>query len=80
VTLTVDKVSAEPGVGVGPSTTDTTHPLFLGNHRNSNMRGFETTDKQFVGCMKNLIVNEKQIKLSSFEVHGNVTSSACPTI
>lgn len=80
VTLSVDKISAEPGIGVGPVTTDTTHPLFMGNHRNTNMRGFETSNKQFVGCMKNLIINEKLVKLTNFEAQGNVTRSSCPTI
>ena len=51
----------------------------MGNHRNSNMRGFETSDKQYVGCMKNLIINEKLVKLTNFEVNGNVTRSSCPT-
>ncbi|XP_065337904.1 laminin subunit alpha [Cloeon dipterum] len=78
VTLTVDNYSADVGVGVG-SMTDTIFPLFMGSHRHSVMRGFETSDKQYVGCMRNLIINEKLEKLSNFEAHGNVTRSSCPT-
>lgn len=82
VTLSVDKIAADTGIGpTGTSATDTNFPLYVGGHQSSGrMRGFETTRRQFVGCVRNLVINDKMEKLSNFQAVGNVTRSFCPTI
>jgi hypothetical protein len=81
VTLSVDKKTSEPGIGPsGTSSTDTNFPLYVGGHQSSGrMRGFETSRRQYVGCIRNLIINDVHEKLSNFQVVGNVTRSFCPT-
>lgn len=81
VTLSVDNVFVEPGIGVaGVSSTDTNNPLFVGGHPNpSKPRGIKTTE-QFVGCIRNLNINRSPLRFGSTQAIGSVTATTCPTI
>ena len=81
VTLSVDNVFLEPGIGVaGVSSTDTNNPLFIGGHPNpSKPRGIKTQE-QFVGCIRNLNINGNHLRFGSTQAIGSVTATTCPTI
>ena len=81
VTLSVDNVFVEPGIGVaGVSSTDTNNPLFVGGHPNpSKPRGIKTQE-QFVGCIRNLTINRELKRFGSTQAIGSVTATTCPTI
>lgn len=81
VTLSVDNVFVEPGIGVaGVSSTDTNNPLFIGGHPNpSKPRGIKTQE-QFVGCIRNLNINRNLLRFGSTQAIGSVTATTCPTI
>ncbi|KAK2708492.1 hypothetical protein QYM36_014189 [Artemia franciscana] len=81
VTLSVDNVFVEPGIGaVGVSSTDTNHPLYIGGHPNPiGRRGIQTSE-QYVGCLRRLVVDETEQKLYNAVVVGSVTTTTCPTI
>ena len=81
VTLSVDNVFVEPGIGVaGVSSTDTNNPLFIGGHPNpSKPRGIKTQE-QFVGCIRNLNINRSLYRFGASQAIGSVTATTCPTI
>nr|CAD7453810.1 unnamed protein product [Timema tahoe] len=84
VTLSVDKISVEPRIGIpGSSSTETRNPLFIGGHPRRldrrSPRGLETK-QQYTGCITNVYINDKSELLPSIQAVGNVTSSVCPTI
>lgn len=85
VTLGVNDFFVEPFVGSqGSDATDTRHPMYIGGHPNpKDLRGTET-DKQFVGCIRNLaIVRDSRnvpVTLTAARAFGNVISNVCPTI
>ena len=81
VTLSVDNVFVEPGIGVaGVSSTDTNNPLWIGGHpRAGKLRGMETSE-QFVGCIRNVSVNKQIQRFSVNQATGSVTATSCPTI
>jgi len=82
VTLSVDNVFVEPGIGVaGVSSTDTNNPLYIGGHPNpTRTRGGFQTREQFVGCIRNLTINGKDYQFKSEQAIGSVTPKTCPTI
>ncbi|KAL0280200.1 UNVERIFIED_CONTAM: hypothetical protein PYX00_001570 [Menopon gallinae] len=82
VVLSVDSMSVDPGIGVPGSTiTDTRNPLYLGGTgpKKIQRRG-SITQHQYVGCMRNVLINDTPLKLTVQRAIGNVTVSACPTI
>lgn len=82
VVLSVDSMSVDPGIGVPGSTiTDTRNPLYLGGTgpKKIQRRG-SITHHQYVGCMRNVLINDTPLKLGVQRAVGNVTISACPTI
>ncbi|XP_075229000.1 laminin subunit alpha [Lycorma delicatula] len=80
VVLSVDKISTKPGLGKGPQSTDTTTPIFFGGHPNPRkLRGVGTTE-QFVGCMSQVVINQKVENIGLYNAVGNVTLSVCPII
>lgn len=81
VTLALDNTYSSPGIGVaGKDSTNTHHPLYLGGIPNagSGARGLETTE-QFVGCMKDFVIEGRQFKINHDIVHGTVGLHTCPT-
>ncbi|GFY37998.1 laminin-like protein epi-1 [Trichonephila inaurata madagascariensis] len=82
VTLSVDGVFSEPGIGVGGvSSTDTNDPLYIGGLPEASLskRGVLTFD-QFAGCMRYLELDSKPQSLAQSRVFGQVTLNTCPTI
>lgn len=79
VTLALDNTYSSPGIGhAGKDSTNTNHPLYLGGHPNpSSARGFETTE-QYVGCMKDFVVENKQFKFNHEGIEGVVGLHSCP--
>lgn len=82
VTLSVDNVFVEPGIGVaGVSSTDTNNPLYIGGHPNpTRKRGGFKTREQFVGCIRKMTINGKPYNFKSEQAIGSVTAKTCPTI
>ena len=81
MTLSVDNVFVEPGIGVaGVSSTDTNNPLFIGGHPNPGKpRGIKTRE-QFVGCIRNVTIKGVLQRFGSVQAVGSVTATTCPTI
>lgn len=82
VLLSVDHASAPPGIG--PKNTAgvlTKHPIFIGGHPllMKKLRG-STSRAQYVGCIRNIIINRKPISLDPERAYGKVTTGVCPTI
>lgn len=80
VTLSVDGISTEPGIGLaGVSSTDTNKPLHIGGMPSpEGANGIKTTAR-YVGCIRNLVVDSKPSPLNMAKVVGSVSSSSCPT-
>jgi len=83
VTLSVDKTSVDPGIGIpGSSSTDTRDSLIIGDFNRTlhprRLRGLETTEF-YVGCIRNVFINEEEQKLDASQSFGNVMVSVCPT-
>lgn len=82
VTVSLDGIFAEPGIGVGGvSSTDTKDPLYVGGLPESSLskKGVLTT-QQFVGCMRYLEIDSKPMSFAQSRVFGKVTLNTCPTI
>lgn len=82
VVLSVDSENSDPGIGVpGSTSTDTKSPLFVGSAgpKGTRLRG-TITPHQYIGCIRNILINDNPIKLPPHRAFGNVTVSACPTI
>ncbi|XP_074042767.1 laminin subunit alpha [Leptinotarsa decemlineata] len=79
VTLSVDNIFTGPRVGPTHSTsTDTGSALFLGGHRYiKKVRGIHSR-LPFIGCVKNVEINNEPFELLSHMIHGNVTIGFCP--
>ncbi|ODM92461.1 Laminin subunit alpha-4 [Orchesella cincta] len=82
VTLALDNTYSSPGIGpAGKDSTNTNHPLYLGGHPNPNpavTRGLETTD-QYVGCIKDFVIEGRQFKFNHDAMQGTVGLHSCPT-
>jgi hypothetical protein len=83
VMLSVDKTAVEPGIGIpGSSATDTRDALIIGGFNHTihprRLRGLETRES-YVGCMRNIFINDEEQKLDVSHAHGNVMVSVCPT-
>ncbi|KAB0790802.1 hypothetical protein PPYR_15312 [Photinus pyralis] len=81
VTLSVDSTFTEPGVGDFRSqSTDTGGALFLGGHRLINRTRGLSTRSSFIGCIKDIQINNNPIYLEQRMAEGHVTVGSCPTI
>jgi len=61
------------------TTIQTNHPLFLGSQpRLSKRRGQPVTDK-FMGCIKNVTVDDRPFVLADSYFVGNVNAGSCPS-
>ncbi|XP_037900995.1 laminin subunit alpha [Glossina fuscipes] len=79
ITISVDYYSAKPGVGTeGSTTTKTNRPLFLGGHQAFNKAPGLKTKKTFKGCIGNIQVNKKPVRISPNLVNGEIWQGACP--
>lgn len=81
ITLSVDEMLSDPGIGVpGVSSTDTADPLYIGGMPKPHLaKGIETTD-QFVGCIHNVQIKKSQPNFADADIFGSVTINTCPTI
>ena len=81
VTLSVDDVFAQPGIGVpGVSSTDTNHGLFIGGHpRPDRLTGKQTTS-DYSGCVKNIVIEGNPLEVRPNMLKGDILSHVCPTI
>lgn len=81
VTLSVDDIFAQPGIGVpGVSSTDTNHGLFIGGHpRPDRLNGLRTSGS-FVGCIKDIVIEGKPLNVEPDMLKGDISSHVCPTI
>ena len=79
VTLSVDDIFAQPGIGVpGVSSTDTNHGLFIGGHpRTDRLTGLRT-DTNYVGCIKNIVIENKPLQVRGEMLKGDIMSHVCP--
>lgn len=79
ITISVDYYSAKPGVGTeGSTTTKTNRPLFLGGHQAFNKAPGLKTKKTFKGCIGNIQVNKKPVRISPNLVNGEIWQGVCP--
>lgn len=62
--------------------TDTNSPLYVGGIPDDEMNGYNGLDtkEQFVGCIKDIVINESSVLLSNSTIKGHVTMNTCPTI
>jgi len=80
VTLSVNKIFAQPGIGVpGVSSTDTNNPLFIGGHPYPNRLNLDTY-APFVGCMREVKVESDPLVIEDHMLYGDIHSHVCPTI
>lgn len=82
VLLSVDHAAAPPGIASKNSAgVLSKHPIFVGGHPllGKNLRG-SASHAQYVGCIKNIIINSEEIGLDPDRAYGRVTTGVCPTI
>ncbi|XP_076440495.1 laminin subunit alpha-like [Babylonia areolata] len=79
VTIMVDGMeSPEPGVGSAKvSSADTNDPLYIGGVPDASAKGIQTSDN-YVGCIRNLRLNDQPQALSSGQVTGDIQLDSCP--
>ena len=81
VTLSVNKVFAQPGSGVpGVSSTDTNHPLFLGGHARPDKLVALKAEGNFVGCMRDVVIESNELQITDEMIVGDISSHYCPEI
>ncbi|XP_076440471.1 laminin subunit alpha-like [Babylonia areolata] len=70
--------SPEPGVGSAKvSSADTNDPLYIGGVPDASAKGIQTSDN-YVGCIRNLRLNDQPQALSSGQVTGDIQLDSCP--
>ena len=81
VTFSVDNIFARPGIGVpGVSSTNTNHGLFIGGHpRADRLTGLKTSNG-YVGCIKNIAIENEPLDVTARMLKGDIQSNVCPTI
>lgn len=79
--LSVDHAPAPPGIAANPVNIQIKHPIFVGGHPQlgTRLRG-STSHSQYVGCMRNLMINGNDVSLDPERAYGRVTTGVCPTI
>jgi laminin alpha 3/5 len=81
VTLSVNKIFAQPGIGVpGVSSTDTNNPLFLGGHPRPGKFSIRGDQVNYSGCMKEVVIEGKPVEMTADRLIGDIHSHVCPTI
>ena len=82
VTLSVNKIFAQPGIGVpGVSSTDTNNPLFLGGHiRPGRFSSLTMGQTSYYGCMKDVVIERNVQEFTYNDIFGDISSHVCPTI
>ncbi|EDV96510.1 laminin subunit alpha [Drosophila grimshawi] len=79
ITIAVDHVSSQPGLGNDSSAITKTHrPLFMGGHHAFNKAPGIKTRKTFSGCMKNVKINNKDISITKNLIYGDIWQGVCP--
>jgi len=79
ITISVDYISANPGVGTEGSTmTKTNRPLFMGGHQSFHKAPGLKTKKTFKGCIRNIEINKKAIRITPNLVFGEIWQGICP--
>lgn len=80
VTIAVDNVFGSSGQHGTEKRTDTSHGLFIGGHPyQDRLAGFRTNKESFVGCMRNVLVNDKAINIQEKPAFKGVRYNVCPT-
>ncbi|XP_015117099.1 laminin subunit alpha [Diachasma alloeum] len=82
VLLSVDHAAAPPGIGAkNTAGVLSKHPIFIGGHPllGKRLRG-STSHAQYVGCIRNIIINNQDIPLNPERTYGHVITGVCPTI
>jgi len=81
VTLSVDGTFARPGIGgPGVSSTATNHGLFIGGHQKAERLKAKRTDSEFVGCIRDVVIEGVPLSVQPAMLRGDVDSHVCPTI
>lgn len=79
VTLSVDNVFTNPGIGdTKAKVTNTGGSLFLGGHRLLQKARGLGKRVPYVGCIRNVYVNNQHIPLLPEMAEGKVTVGSCP--
>lgn len=79
VTLSVDNVFNNPVIGSPNSiSTDTAGSLFVGGHRLLGRLKGHVTKTHYIGCMKNIVINDKNIEVTQTMREGGVSLGSCP--
>merc|ERR1712038_1371717 len=79
VTLSVNDVFAQPGIGVpGVSSTDTNHGLFIGGHPKPGRLEALATNTNYVGCIKNIVIENKPLQVRGEMLKGDIMSHVFP--
>lgn len=81
VTLSVDSVFTDPKIGSRLAvSSDTGSGLFLGGHRFLKKARGMSSRSPFVGCIRNLHLNNDPVDLTTTEgAVGDITIGTCPT-
>ncbi|CAG9771124.1 unnamed protein product [Ceutorhynchus assimilis] len=80
ITLSVDNIFTDPKIGIPSAvSSDTGSALFLGGHRIiKRVRGI-VSRTPYVGCIRNVYLNNDGIDLATTKVEGNITIGTCRT-
>lgn len=81
ITLQVDSVSTNPGMGLANKyESDTKRPLYLGGHQHLQRARQLTVRKPYIGCIRNVRINDGEVEVITNDmVTGNVQTGLCPT-
>ncbi|KAH0550044.1 laminin subunit alpha [Cotesia glomerata] len=64
-----------------PANVVTKHPVFIGGHPQLGKRlQGSVSQSQYVGCIKNIVINSNEITLDPERAFGHVTTGICPII
>lgn len=88
VSLSVNKVFVEPGIGIGGAwRTDVNNPLYVGGHPEiEKLYGQHRLDtaQNFIGCIRDIEINSngkpEDFPITVDKAYGNVTVGICSTI
>lgn len=80
----MDHKAAAPGIGAKSiGAVGTKHAIYIGGHPNLEsdkpLKG-SISRAQYVGCITNIVINEKPYSLNAEQTHGKVMADVCPTI
>ncbi|XP_034480299.1 laminin subunit alpha [Drosophila innubila] len=79
ITIAVDYVSSQPGVGSeGSAVTKTNRPLFMGGHHAFLKAPGIRTKKTFKGCIRDVHINKKKVFITPNLIFGDIWQGVCP--